>query len=159
MAICPVCEHAQDGGDECALCGRPLPAAQVPDEPVVRLADLEPTRLATAATPEAEVVAGLEPTAREALAAAPVEPAPWIERTSAPSERAPFDLLALATCRYCRTPAPPGDVFCARCGLKLETHGRERPVPAARVRRCRFCGASGAGDLCPSCGARLAGDR
>jgi hypothetical protein len=159
MAICPVCEHAQDEGGECALCGKNLGA---PEEgaPAARMPDLEPTRLEAATPARRETMTDLEPTLHEpapAAVAAEEGPAPWLERTALPPVSAPPDLLAVAACRYCRTPASPGDVFCARCGLKLAVYSRPSAEPRqGDVRRCRFCGAAGRGSSCPSCGARLA---
>jgi hypothetical protein len=158
MVICPVCEHAQDVGGECAVCGKPFGAAQGTNGPVARLPDLEPTRLEASPAPLVEAIQDLEPTVREAagVAAAPEEPAHWLERTSVPVEGETLDPFALALCRYCRTPASPGDVFCARCGLKLAVYTREAPEESSgAVRRCRFCGADSAGGSCAACGMRF----
>jgi hypothetical protein len=181
--VCPVCEHEQDQerGVECSVCGKSLLAVAAPADPTPQLDGLEATRAEALPAPEPERFADLEPTALEPTAlavpepGAPGDPAPWIERTArepvlaanveelevertaaAPDAVPGRDLLEPPTCRYCRAPAAPGEVFCALCGLKLAVYrspGAEerRGTP----RRCRFCGASGAGDACPSCGARL----
>ncbi len=158
MAICPVCEHVQEGEGECAVCGKRLADGGGQVQPVERLAELVPTRLEVAAPPTLERMSDLEPTLHAAAAVAGEEAPAWIEPTSLPPEQIPRDLLALPVCRYCRTPAAPADVFCARCGVKLPVHSRRPPTPAPRLRRCRFCGVDGAGDACPQCGARLAGE-
>jgi len=187
MVICPVCEHAQEVGGECLVCGRSLVESGAPDDVVERLPGLEPTRLEVAPAPPVHRMEDLEPTLFEvpAVPAALEEPATWIERTprepassmtpasiaamkslameSLQIERTALaapdaptgDLLAPPVCRYCRTSAAPGELFCGRCGLRLATYSGERVVPAGDVRRCRFCGARGPGETCQACGARL----
>jgi hypothetical protein len=179
MVICPMCEHAQEPGGECILCGRRLLDVGASDEPIPRMGDLDPTRLEISVAPSMDRIEGLEPTLLDVpAAAAPEEPPPWIERTardpvaaealeplaiertcSAREDAPPRDLLELPICRYCRTPASPGEVFCARCGLKVDvyTGGTGGSVNShADVRRCRFCGAAATGEACPSCGTRFA---
>lgn len=159
MVNCPVCEYAQEGGGECAVCGKRLQEVEPQGAAVTRLPDLEPTVLEGRPPAPVERISDLDPTRHEATPAPPDEPVAWLERTSpAPGPPAP-DLFAQPTCRYCRTPTSPGDVFCSRCGLKLTVYARETPAPpSADVRRCRFCGAAGAGLACPACGARFAGE-
>lgn len=170
MIVCPVCEHPQPQGAECDVCGKKLlhGAAAIPSVPPVE--GLEPTRLAPADV-DAEALPGLEPTLHDPADAvhepAPdlddgragpvdvsVEPVPDVERTAAeiPGDAATA-VPAFATCRYCRTPALPGERICARCGMRLpvfEPSAAEAPAPS---RRCT-CGAVVTGPLCPSCGAR-----
>lgn len=155
MAICPLCEHVQEGGWECAVCGKRFADGGEPAQPVERLEELVPTRLEATAPPTLEQMSDLEPTFHAAAAVAGEEAPPWIEPTSLPAEQLSRDLLALPACRSCRMPAAPGDVFCARCGLKLPVPSRPPQTPAPRLRRCRSCGLVGAGDACPGCGARL----
>ncbi len=159
MTICPVCEHAQEGNDECTVCGRPFLRPQPQGEIVQPLADLEPTRVEPQTPTMIEPMADLAPTRHDAMpeAATAEGSAPWLEQTSLPRQAAPErDVFALATCRYCRTPASPDEVFCSRCGLKLAVYAREAPTTAgADVRQCRFCGAAGVGRACRSCGARF----
>jgi hypothetical protein len=192
MVICPVCEHAQEVGGECLVCGRSLVESGAPDDVVERLPGLEPTRLEVAPAPPVHRMEDLEPTLFEvpAVPAALEEPATWIERiprepassmtpasiaamkslemeslameslqierTALAAPDAPTgDLLAPPVCRYCRTSAAPGELFCGRCGLRLATYSGEHVVPAGDVRRCRFCGARGPGETCQACGARL----
>jgi hypothetical protein len=176
MVVCPVCEHAQEHGVECLVCGKSLLVVAASVDPTPQLDGLEATRAETLPSPDPERIADLEPTALETTdPGASADPAPWIERTArdpvltttgeelevertaaAPDDVPGRDLLEPPTCRYCRVPAAPGEVFCARCGLKLAVY--RSPEPEERrgvVRRCRFCGAAGAGEACPSCGARL----
>jgi hypothetical protein len=174
MIVCPVCEHAQPHGPECEVCGRRLargPSAaelalpRVPDlEPTShapidvtaqRLPDLEPTRHAAAAEPVPDAVPDLD-----AGRAAPVdvasEPVPGVERTSAPIPGdAPTAIPAIVVCRYCRTPAAPGERICGRCGMRLPVVAgaeREEAVPATHL--CT-CGTPVRGAVCPSCGGRV----
>jgi len=168
MPVCPLCEHAQPDGAECEVCGKRLPA---PQEAQARaeapMEELEPTlhgavATTTSALPEMETTrhppahAAVEPLELEPTRAAPVDPPveamadvertelglPGDDRTALPAQ---------LTCRYCRSPAGPGDRVCARCGMRLPVFG----APAARdlvVRRCG-CGAEVRGSLCPACGA------
>lgn len=182
MTVCPLCEHAQATGAECEVCGRALEptgggAAAIPPLdgleptvlPPVREADaeplpgLEPTHVATddrlpTSMPDAALPIDLEPTR-----AAPVEvagdPLPGLERNGDAPD-APTPLPAVAVCRYCRTPALPGERRCGRCGMRLPLieapRAAREPVPAD-VRRCS-CGAPVTRALCPACGARIPGD-
>lgn len=170
MVVCPLCEHPQAVGTECEVCGRPLGPGAV-DVPVPALdgleptgfapqaadaapiPDLEPTRfLATLATPEA--VADLERTA-----APPVhllaEPIPDLERTQAETVDDLGTPVGPVVCRYCRTPAGPGERLCGRCGMKLPVPVAPRAEAGAAASLCS-CGAPVRGRLCPACGARLA---
>jgi hypothetical protein len=179
MVICPLCEHAQELGPECAVCGSRLAESGAGQPLVERLADLEPTRLELPSSPMVPLprMEGLEPTQLDAppIPAAPGEVATWIERTvrepaaagateslevertaHAPREAPMRDLFVPSLCRYCRTPAAPGDLFCGRCGLKLAVYSVEPATVAGDVWRCRFCGTSASGVTCPACGARVA---
>jgi hypothetical protein len=174
MMICPVCEHAQIQGAECDVCGRRLAAPSVADpsqprvdglEPtghpgvdaaVAILPELEPTRHGPAASAE-DRVPDLEET-RAAPVDVDVAPAPDVEHTAAeiPGD-APTALPAVAVCRYCRTPAAPGERMCARCGMRLPAPATG-PAPADDGEggwRCS-CGTLARGSLCPGCGARRA---
>lgn len=68
---------------------------------------------------------------------------------------APTAVPAVVTCRYCRTPALPGDRVCGRCGMRLPVFEREPEGEAAPPRVCT-CGTVVTGSLCPNCGARVA---
>jgi hypothetical protein len=178
MIVCPVCEHAQPQGTECDLCGKRLAAGPSDADLAIPAVDgLEPTLRPPADAVE-ERMAELEPTLRgagdativedptpdlEATRAAPVDVdaplAPDIERTQAGIPDDPPTLVPeVVVCRYCRTPASPGERLCARCGVRL-------PVTAGAVAgggdpdqlRVCTCGTTVRPDasLCPSCGARL----
>ena len=105
----------------------------------------------------------VEATDLEPTRAAPVDvdapPVPDLERTDqGVPDDAPTALPALVACRYCRTPAMPGERICSRCGMRLPADGRASPAaagPAAAERRCG-CGAlAGEGARCPGCGGRV----
>jgi hypothetical protein len=178
MTVCPVCEHAQVTGDECEVCGRRLsgsaaPAVVSPLEGLERtaleeagaveaapLADMEPTAQSAEAV-EGERMPDLERTGLEAVAAeAEGEAVPGLEPTSSDplawEERTPMVLAP--HCRYCRTPAVPGEVICGRCGMQLPLF---RPAMAQSPEgvswRCPSCGASVPADVCPGCGGRMPG--
>jgi hypothetical protein len=178
MIVCPVCEHAQPGGLECEMCGRPLTAPAQADLGEPMLEGLEPTLLGDAGPPAAEeafpdleptghapvpaparsgddLLAELEPT-RSAPTAAPAPDAvPDMERLAGPmpdEERTPFP--ALVTCRYCGTEGGLGERLCGRCGMRLPVPDA---FPAAALEeegaRCG-CGMVVTGSRCPACGAR-----
>ncbi len=177
MPVCPVCEHPQERGDSCDLCGKHLTGPGVVVEPTPPIDGLEPTRLEAAPGSDPAPLPDLEPTL---LAAATVamgdEAAGWIERTAAepvpamrieavadverapePVRSPPPDWFAAPTCRYCRRQGAPGDVSCTACGMKLATYQPSAPEPARREpRRCSRCGTIAADERCPGCGARLA---
>jgi hypothetical protein len=170
MIVCPVCEHAQAAGTECEVCGKRFrPGAEAPTS-AAPVEGLEPTRhLAVAAA--ADPVPELEATAHRAVhvlaegmpdveptRAAPVqvtaEMIPDVERTAAgiPGDE-PTPLPAFVSCRYCRTPAMPGERICGRCGMRLPVVSRAEAAAAAPPATCS-CGTPVHGPICPSCGAR-----
>jgi hypothetical protein len=181
--VCPVCEHVQESGTECEVCGRRLAGATPTPEASSPLEGLERTALqegaGAGAGPPAPPVEGFEPSRFEPAAAAPAgEPGPpdgWLERTAAPEVQTATEPLEVErstaerprqrpgdavprpppTCRYCRTPAVPGDAFCGCCGMKLPL---ERPAAASTAAPagvpCRGCGILVTGPVCPACGAR-----
>jgi hypothetical protein len=177
MARCPVCDNEQATGEACDVCGRPFPAGAVAAAPVEPVPGLEPTRFDDVGV-GGEAIDGLEPTA-----AAPVEvedgalPAGELEPTRlAPVEAAATEVVdgleptavgglpeegpapgrLVRACRYCRTPAPPTEAFCARCGMRLPAiPGRGAPGGRADAPvLCFSCGTPFAGAACPACGAR-----
>jgi hypothetical protein len=171
--ICPVCEHPQELGAECELCGMSLAHAGTAAASVAPVDGLEPT-LHGAVDFLPELVPDLEPTHHAPagvvalLAAVEVEPTriapvdvedaspvPDLERTEAeglPGD-GPTPLEAMPVCRYCRTPSMPGERICSRCGMRLPVAGGRPSVVAAAPRLCG-CGAPVSGARCPSCGAR-----
>jgi hypothetical protein len=177
MIVCPVCEHQQAQGAECEVCGKRLVAGVSAAELAIPAVEgLEPTLHAAIDAPP-EAVVELEPTLHAATAApaldttpdleatgvAPVDvevsPTPDVERTSAAiPDDLPTIVPAFVTCRYCRTPAMPGEKMCARCGMKLAVFVEPgSAAAAAAAQRICSCGAVVRQDasLCPVCGARL----
>lgn len=182
MITCPLCEHVQPAGDACDVCGRALEPPGGAAAAIPPVEGLEPTAAPAAGPVDAPPLAGLEPTVLDARAAArpspeafpeleptraaaaidlPADPVPDLEPTGAASADPPTPYAAFATCRYCRTPAAPGERRCARCGMRLplERGGREfeRDGPA-EPRRCT-CGAPVSGAICPACGGRISDAR
>jgi hypothetical protein len=178
MIVCPVCEHQQETGAECELCGRRLAdgAAQAA-EAVAPIEGLEPTRLDAAAEDDAsggllpeletthhqavelpllqEVVDDLEPTMTEPVEVAP-DVTPDLEREQAGLPDDPPTVLPLiVVCRFCRTEAAPGERRCARCGMRLPVSGSVEAAPSPVVRFCS-CGTPITRSICPACGARNA---
>jgi predicted amidophosphoribosyltransferase len=178
MVVCPLCEHPQATGEDCEVCGKRLTGPGVVPLPVEALPGFEPTVAAATGAAYADPMPGLEPTlmapvdavalpatevepTRMAPVNPPVEVVPGFEPTEAepiPGD-APAALPAVRVCRYCRTPAPPSDVICGGCGMKLPAFG---PGPAdvaasgepAPV-RCFSCATlnSGPERFCSGCGA------
>jgi hypothetical protein len=153
MPACALCENVQPSGDACDVCGHPFPAGERVEPVVEALPDLEPTLLppveaagelvdgieATAVDPVqvvADAVEGLMPTAAEGL-----------------PEDGPAEEPVVAICRYCRTPAFPGEAFCAHCGMRLPAVGGGN-APPLEVVLCRDCGTPVRGETCPACGVR-----
>ncbi len=172
MIVCPVCEHRQEQGAECEVCGKKLlhGAAAVPYVPPVegleptghgavdagseRMGDLVATRFGDVGEVAFDSTPGIELT-RAAPVDVSVEPIADVERTAPgiPGD-APTALPAFVVCRYCRTPGMPGERICSRCGMRLAivAAGAE----AASEDRTCSCGAKVRGGRCGNCGARLA---
>ena len=173
MIACPLCEHQQADGAECEVCGRSLLSLGAVDAPVTPLEGLEPTLAAPEPFAGAgEAMVELEPTLQasagevvlervaelEPTAAAPVEatgePVPDLEPTSAAVSLDPRTELPLfPVCRYCRTPAGPGERICARCGMQLPSGPSPVAAAVAGPRLCS-CGTPITRSTCPACGAR-----
>jgi hypothetical protein len=172
MVVCPVCENAQEEASECSVCGRrlPVPPGWLPEVPT--LEGLEPTLLPSGGAVEAALIPDLEPTQQgqgsfseappladmEATRTAPVDVAedvvPDLERIGdAVPDDGPTPYPDVAVCRYCRTPAAPGERMCSRCGMQLPALGGAAAASAEVVRLCS-CGAPMRGSRCPNCGAR-----
>ncbi len=172
MIVCPVCEHPQDQGAECEVCGKRLAHGPTAADLAIPPVDgLEPTLHAPSVAAAEDRIAELEPTRHaaavdlpdvmpdfEATRAAPVdvdvESTPDLEPTSEgiPGD-APTALPPIAVCRYCRTPAMPEERICSRCGMRLPLLGVAAAEAPAAVRICS-CGTAIRGSLCPTCGAR-----
>jgi hypothetical protein len=172
VTSCPVCDHAQEGGAECEVCGRALAPALEAEVAVTAIEGLETTALEPAGADGAvEPMAGLEPTLQagagevgadpvpdlEPTLAAPVEAAgelvPDLEATAAPPSGDPrAELPLFPVCRYCRTPAGPGERICGRCGMGLPV--RAATAAAGPGPRLCSCGTPITRAVCPACGAR-----
>ncbi len=173
MTTCPVCEHQQVEGAECEVCGRSLRALGAVEIEVTPLEGLEPTLAAPEAAPAAApAMAELEPTLQASAGEVPLEPVPELEPTSAApveaagelvpdleptsapaSTDAPTELPLFLVCRYCRTPAGPGERICGRCGMQLPGGLAPAAVAGFASRHCS-CGAPITRSICPACGAR-----
>jgi hypothetical protein len=153
MPSCALCEHVQPAGDACEVCGHPFPAGHRVEAPVEPLLDLEPTLLPPAEALE-ERVEGIEATAVDPVqvVAAAIEGLLPTVAEGIPDD-APSGQPVVAICRYCRTPALPGEAFCGHCGMRLPSTG-EAKVAAVDVVLCRDCGTPVRGDSCPACGVR-----
>jgi hypothetical protein len=174
MVVCPLCEHTQEDGAECQVCGRRLPEAPELAAPVPTMPELEPTLAPPAADLPADRMADLEVTSHEPVGASDAALIPDLE----PSAAAPVDVdsalipdldtgleglpadeptpyPAVVVCRYCRTEAQLGERICARCGMRLPTIALVPPLveEEAAPTLCS-CGAPVRGAKCPSCGAR-----
>lgn len=182
MIVCPVCEHQQDFGVECDVCGKNLGGLDDLGPPPVkeerldglevtshqpsgnvaieRVGELEvtahaPVQVATELTPDLEHnrQADVGAVAVERLADLAVDRVPDDgQRTSLPS--------GPITCRYCRHVQAAGSL-CDRCGMKLPTvivvptavTGKLVGAAAPVKTRCRACGAPAtAGERCGDCG-------
>ncbi|HTP52049.1 MAG TPA: hypothetical protein VMK42_15245 [Anaeromyxobacteraceae bacterium] len=173
MPACPVCETEAREGGECAVCGHRLEGGAGTRVEVEPLPGLEPTLFAGAAAegerlPEVEptryVQAGdlpPDPVAVEPTLAArvnpAVEPLAGLEPTLA--EPVPDDgrePAAAFACRYCRTPAPPTEIFCFRCGMRLPREAATAAEAARVPVPCRSCGTPTLGTVCIACGVRTA---
>lgn len=180
--ICPVCEHQQDFGLECEVCGRelgglddlgaPPVAAQVVEGlevtlapplgevPVERIAELEVTRFATGNEVPSQAMQELERNGSEPVGAVAAERMPDMAE-----DRAADDGVRTAaptgpvTCRYCRNVQAEG-LLCDRCGMRLPRVA-EVILEGTAIGggadgdpvRCKACGARGkAGHRCSECG-------
>jgi hypothetical protein len=179
MVVCPVCEHQQQVGLECEVCGKDLSALsglsglQPPPVVVQRLAELEatiPDRVGDVAIESvaelqanafarvdvaAELTPGLELSRQPPVGDVPVE-----RMVDIAEDRAVDDGVRTAAptgqvvCRYCKNVQQAGSQ-CERCGMKLPTalQSLAPEVPASEWVRCRACGAPGPiGERCRECG-------
>ncbi len=180
--ICPVCEHNQDFGVECEVCGKELggigdlgpppitletlegleATLQAPqgDVPVEKMGELEVTRFA-AVNVTAEVTPDVEYTGRAPVGDVPIEQVADMSEDRVPDDgqRTAF-ATGPVTCRYCRNVQATGSL-CERCGMKLPVVN-VAPVDAVQGKmlsafeskvRCKSCGAPAqAGGRCGDCG-------
>jgi hypothetical protein len=178
MPTCPLCENVQPGGEACDVCGKAFAPGEAIPVPVAPLPDLERTALeAAAGGPDAPTLEALEPTASPAGAVVGTAPVDGLEPTSIgpvavaaetlpdlePTLEAPLPPEAPlpgagTACRYCRTPAVPGQAFCSRCGMRLPAaDARREGDTGVEAHACTQCGSPTRQGLCPSCGARVRG--
>jgi hypothetical protein len=177
VTVCPVCEHAQEVGFECEVCGKdlsgPLEGLGPPPISIEAVPEFEVTTYAPVGDVPTEGFGDLEANAFAKTADAPVNSTPDLETSALPpagevavdrvpdisEDRVADDgqrtaaLSGQVTCRYCKNVQPLGTV-CDRCGMKLPTPlatDLEKPVVA--LVRCRACGAPGpVGERCKECG-------
>ena len=175
MIACPVCEHQQEFGFECEVCGKDLSAALgmigAPPVRIEKMADLEVTIPERIGEVVVERAADVEVTAFARVDAVTTSAVPDFESTVAEKigeipvlpvddmteDRAPDDGVRTAigqgplTCRYCKTVQALGSgMICERCGMKLPIVAVAAPVVAAKRKetvwsRCRSCGATARG--------------
>ena len=183
--ICPVCEHSQDFGVECEVCGKDLgglgdlgapPSSdevvegleatigeRVGEVAVERVGELEVTSLSTGD------VAVIEMDEMERTGSAPVGAVQAEPMIDLAEDRAPDDGVRTeapvgeVSCRYCRHVQAEG-LICDNCGMKLPkvapaivTVDTGKPKPSFESVRCRSCGAPAKpGQRCTDCGREVA---
>jgi RNA polymerase subunit RPABC4/transcription elongation factor Spt4 len=153
MPACALCENVQPSGDACDVCGHPFPAGERVEPVVEPLPDLEPT-LQLPVEADGELVDGLEATAigPVQVVADTVEGLMPTAAEGLPDD-GPAGEPVVSICRYCRTPAFPGEAFCGHCGMRLPAVGGG-VAPPMEVVLCRDCGTPVRGETCPACGVR-----
>lgn len=185
MVICPVCEHQQDFGVECDVCGKNLGGLDGLGPPPVREERVEGLEV-TVPEPLGEVaverLGDLEVTNYAPVQVTVAPPPPEVEHSSLPPvgavaverlaeltvDRVPDDGARTVlpsgpiTCRYCRNVQAAGSL-CERCGMKLPVvivvpeviGGKLLSAEPVKV-RCRACGAPAtAGERCGDCGKEI----
>lgn len=182
MIVCPVCEHSQQNGFECDVCGRDLsslaglgglappppkitPAAELEvsryeapqDIPVPRPSGLETNSFEQVAATGA-MADGLELSHFSAVEAAPVERLGDLALDRAPAIGKPTPAVTGdVACRYCRH-VQRGGAICERCGMKLPRALRAlaAEIPVEDWIRCTECGSkSPPGGRCRECGREM----
>ena len=155
MPSCALCENVQTDGDGCEVCGHPFRARERIEVAVEPLEDMEATLLpSTGNGGEASAFEGLESTGTDPVKIV-ADAMEGLETTSVegiPGD-GPSTESVVAICRYCRTPALPGEAFCAHCGMRLSAIAGPQAT-ALEVGLCRDCGTPVAGEACPACGVR-----
>jgi hypothetical protein len=144
MISCPVCEHQQDLGFECDVCGKDLSAALgtlgAPPVRIDKMVELEVTIPERVGEVAVEHAPDVEVTSFAKVEAGVLAPVPDFERTVAarvgevavlPLDELSEDRVAddgvrtpvssgPLTCRYCKTVQALGSgLICERCGMKL----------------------------------------
>ena len=178
MTVCPVCEHQQQVGLECEVCGKDLSAQAgltgLPPPPPVaveKVPDLQVTVPDRVGDVAVERFSELEQNAFGKVQIAP-ELTPDLETSSLPpvgevqvdrvadlsEDRAADDGVRTAApsgqvvCRYCKNVQQSG-TLCERCGMKLPTALKFDVPTGENWVRCRACGAPGpVGERCKECG-------
>jgi len=179
MIVCPLCEHQQQQGTVCEVCGKELIAPQMVGVVTETLAELESTSIAgasaavsvermaelddhhaAAVTPAPEVLPELERTrVLDGGQALPAEPLAEMEPTRFAGDGQRTQLSATRACRYCGN-VQQGGILCDRCGLRLP--GAEAYTRATTANRgsesepmpCPACSVKGLpGQRCRACGA------
>ena len=144
MIACPICEHQQDLGFECEVCGRDLSAlagmvgappvriekmldleVTIPERigeiPIERAPDVEVTAFAKVDSVVSAPVPDFERTVADKIGEIPVLPVDDLSEDRVPDDgvRTPVATGPL-TCRYCKTVQALGSgLLCERCGMKL----------------------------------------
>ncbi|GEM_PF-6258860 len=151
MIICPLCEHIQERGLYCDVCGKAFPVRSVSDLDIPPMPGLETTNMgdmdltAAGALPQGPSIGSGVQAGQSGMTAS----------GEAPQTR----------CRACGQIQPAGQISCERCGTRLprflsEEKDEARPGEAEADENapvvCRQCGvrARPAGGLCPVCGTR-----
>ena len=157
MPACALCENVQAAGEACDVCGHPFPVGERTAVPVEQIEGLEPTFL-PGAVDLGERMPDLEATSIDSVlvVAAAMEGLLPTQAEGIPGDD-PLELPAVATCRYCRNPAPLGEAFCVHCGMRLPPSQAGAAPPPGAVQLCRDCGVPMKGLSCPGCGARAPG--
>ena len=178
MTVCPVCEHQQQVGFECEVCGKDLSALAgltgMPPPPVrvERVAELEvtvPDRVGDVAVDrfseleqnafgKVEIAPELTPDL-ELNRAAPVGEVAVERVPDMADDRARDDGVRTAApagqvvCRYCKN-VQQSVTLCERCGMKLPTALQtDGAAKTAEWVRCKACGAPGpVGERCKESG-------
>ncbi len=179
--LCPVCEHQQEFGVECDVCGKdlgglgdlgPPPAAEqrvegleqtvgerVGEIAVERIGDLDATGFVTGEVTVIEMNE-MERTENAPVGALPVERVADMTEDRAPDDGVRTEApVGQVMCRYCRNVQAEG-LICDTCGMKLPkvvasivTVDSGKPKRALEMVRCKACGAPARpGERCSECG-------